>query len=222
MQMKPNWPAGIALAFGIALNVCSAQPIAIRSPDGQISATLSVDASGHLAYEVKCRDQAVVEPSSVGIIVDGQDLGTNAAMDAPVLRDINETYPTRGVHSTATNHCREAVVPVTGGAKTPWTLEVRAFNDGVAYRYRVPEQGRHVINGEATEWKIPAGSAAFFQDNTKRDYEMAWTSGRVGDIKLKDGLALMCPITFKLPGGYAMITEANLANYSDRALEPDD
>jgi alpha-glucosidase len=221
MQLKSNSPVGIALALSIAVNVCSAQPIEIRSPDGEISVNLAVDASGHLTYEVKCRDQIVVEPSSVGIIVDGQDLGTNAVTGAPVLRDINETYPTRGVHNTATNHCREAIVKVTGGPKTPWTLEVRVFNDGVAYRYRVPERGRHVINGEVTEWKVPAGSMAFFQDNSRQDYETVWKSDRVGDIKLKDGLALMCPLTFKLAGGgYALITEANLINYSDMELQP--
>jgi hypothetical protein len=49
----------------------------------------------------------------------------------------------------AKNQYQEAVIPVTEGtAAGKWKLELRVFNDGYAYRYRVPGSGmRRCRNG---------------------------------------------------------------------------
>ncbi|HEY2082573.1 MAG TPA: glycoside hydrolase family 97 N-terminal domain-containing protein [Verrucomicrobiae bacterium] len=104
--------------------------LTIKSPDGKIR--VAVRAGEHLSYCVTFHGQSVVGKSELGIIVDGQDLGGNAAFaDKPETKTINETYPTRGVHPVAINHCDAAVIALASG-HTKWKLEVRVFNDGVA------------------------------------------------------------------------------------------
>jgi len=131
---------------------------------------------------------------------------------------VNEHYPTRGVHRVATNHFNETRIPLRSG-KGSWFVETRAFNDGVAFRYRVPGTERRHVNGESTEWNLPAGSMLWHQNEDNSSYESRYYPDIVG--QLPHGLRTMAPATLKLPdgAGYAMISEANLVGYSDMALE---
>ncbi|MBC8095230.1 MAG: glycoside hydrolase family 97 catalytic domain-containing protein [Akkermansiaceae bacterium] len=219
--MKLRYLAVVGLLLARLTPVQAAENFELRSPDQKLLFNLQTGFSSRLTFDVKRGEQGLISPSALGVTVNGVDLGANAKLGSAKLREINEVYPLNGVRTFATNHCHEALIPITGGSNTAWTLEVRAFNDGVAYRYRVPGAGRRVVNGEASEWKVPAGSTAFYQDNSRKDYESAWRTARVGQHSLREGLALMAPITFKLEsGGYLMITEANLVDYSDMALQP--
>ncbi|RYG71448.1 glycoside hydrolase family 97 [bacterium] len=194
-----------------------AQAVKISSPDGQVSATVSPDAAS-TTFQVTYKGKTVISPSTLGITVDGQNLATGAAFGTAATRTFRETYPTRGVHPVATNSFNEAVVPVTSGAgKTPWQLELRAFNDGFAYRYRVPLQGTHQINTESSQWKLPANSVLWYQINTN-EYETAFREMVAN--RVASGQTIGAPVTAKLADGlgYALITEANLVDYSDMAL----
>lgn len=208
------------LACGVAHSVTGralAQNFRIASPDGTVSATVG-STGGTTTYQVSYKGQTVISPSTLGITVDGQNLGQNATLGSAAIRTFRETYRTWGNHPVATNWFNEATIPVTsGGTKTPWQLEVRAYNDGFAYRYRLSTQGAHQINGESSQWKLPANSVLWYQVNTN-EYETAFREMMAPRVAA--GQTIGAPVTAKLANGlgYALITEANLVNYSDMAL----
>src|SRR5258708_2811239 len=77
--------------------------LTVKSPDGKIVAV--VHTGEHLNYTVSFHSIDVLGKSDLGIIVDGKDLGQHAAFAGkPETKTINERYPTRGVHTSATNH----------------------------------------------------------------------------------------------------------------------
>jgi alpha-glucosidase len=196
-----------------------AQKLVVSSPDKSIVGAFETDKAGHLVYSVKLKNKVVLNPSMIGIIVDGVDLGQNAKMGKAKWSKFNGTYATIGVHSKAINQYNEAIVPVAGGSsKTVWILEVRAFNDSITYRYRVPGAGTRKIDGEASDWQLPSGCTMWFQDNRRKEYESPFRVANPDTIKRP--MQIMTTATFKLPEnmGYAKITEANLINYSDMAL----
>lgn len=209
---------GASLLFG-AVDSHAATSYHLKSPDGKVA--LSVLPGERLQYAVTFHGRQVIEPSALGIVVDGQDLGQQAAFSGkPATLEVNEHYPTRGVHSLAINHYRSAVLALSAGAaKTAWQLEVRVFNDGVAYRYRVPGSGQRRINGESSEWAIPVGTTVWHQSADNRSYEARYNPDIVG--QMPQGLKLMAPASFQLAdgAGYGMMTEANLVGYSDMALQ---
>jgi alpha-glucosidase len=209
----------VCLLSGAALNQAHSAEMVLKSPDGQIVVT--VQDGRHLNYSVKYRGQPVVASSALGITVESDDLGTNSVITGkPVSTEINEQYAVLGVHKTATNHCLSSVIPVTGGGgKTPWQLVVRVFNDGVAYRYRVPGDGPRHINGESSEWNMPAGSVLWSQNANNTSYESKFDAAIIG--QLPTDLKFMAPATVQFPdnAGYAMMTEADLINYSDMSLQ---
>ena len=211
----------IAPIFFALLFVAAAQAkeseFTIKSPDGKIA--VAVRTGEHLSYSVNFRGKFVLGKSTMGITVDGEDLGQHAMFSGKSeTKTINETYRTRGVHTTALNHCNVTVIPLMSG-HAKWQLEVRVFNDGVAYRYRVPGSGTHRINGESSEWNVPVGSILWHQNEDNRAYEARYYPDIVG--QLSKGLKLMAPATLKFPGdaGYGMMTEANFVFYSDMALQ---
>lgn len=193
-------------------------PLDLKSPGGNVRA--QVQTGDRLTYTVEFNGQVVVEPSALGLIVNGEDLGQGAAVAGSVVTgEVNERYATRGVHATAVNHYRSMVVPMTGGpGKTAWELEVRAAADGVAYRYRVPGEGRRRIRGESSAWRLPAGAVLWHHSSDNRSYEARYEMDIVGQTP--KSLRMMAPAAVKFPGGigYGLVTEANLYHYSDMAL----
>jgi alpha-glucosidase len=189
----------------------------LKSPDGKIVVTISTGA--HLNYAVKFHGQTVVENSALGVMVDGRDLGQGATfVGKSTTETINETYPMLGNHAMAVNHCKATIISLANGSDT-WQLEVRVFNDGVACRYRIPGSGQRHINGESTEWKLPAGTVIWSQSASNTSYEARYDAAIVG--QLPENWQIMAPATVKFANGagYGMMTEADLINYSDLSLQ---
>jgi alpha-glucosidase len=208
----------ILLAGAMASAVTAAETArTLKSPDGKIAVMISTGA--HLSYAVKFHGQMVVEPSVLGVTVDGRDFGQDATFAGKSTTEtINETYPMVGNHPLAVNHCQSTVIPLAGGNGT-WQLGVRVFNDGVACRYRIPGSGQRHIEGESTEWKLPVGTIIWSQSASNISYEARYDAAVVG--QLPENWQIMAPATIKFANGagYGMMTEANLVDYSDLSLQ---
>ena len=83
---------------------------------------------------------------------------------------VDETYPWNGVHSMAVDKCNGAKIAVTHRqSRTAYTLEVRAYNDGIAFRHVVPGEGTRVPD-EATAFHLPEASVLWWH-NLEESYE---------------------------------------------------
>ena len=199
----------------------AADPIAVSSPSGSLKGTVLVDATGHLGYTVTVKGQPVVLPSPLGITVNAQNLGEEAELGRVVTRDFHETYPVAGVHAQALNEYHEASIQLTSGpAHVPWVLEVRAYDDGFACRYRVPGTGDRTVNGESTGWRFPAGGTLWYQNGGDPAYEAVFVTSPLDTLPQNQTVACGCAI--RLPGGigYVLPTEADVHDYSDLLLLP--
>jgi len=211
-------PFLIAVAIALTPNraLAAATETQVTSPDGSIQ--IHVMCGGQLSYEVGLKNQTVIEPSRLIFSLDGKEITSGPAIGEIKTYRINETYPCRGVHSQAVNNCNGAVVALKSGAVN-YSLEIRAFNDGVAYRFIVPgNAGQCRAPDEASTFCIPDGSRVWYHD-LGGHYEGQHTNNLVTDIHRGQWVAP--PMTFKLPngGGYASITEADLVNYSGMGLQ---
>ena len=190
----------------------------LKSPDGKIVFTLT--AGDQMKYSVIWNSRTIVKDATLGISVDGDDLGTKARVDRfAQVQPLDEKFPVRGVHAVGVTHCQSAVLAITSGAHAKaWNLEVRLFNDAVAYRYNVPGGGKHRVDGESSSWNLPAGTELWYLGGKNRSYEGKFKVAPVGGME--PGAEIMAMATAVLPegGGYAMMTEANVVNYSDLAL----
>ena len=189
--------------------------VKVSSPDGKAVVSLADD--GGLTYSVSFDGREVFSPSRFGIVADGMDLGADVKLGKTSSHKIRESYALFGGHAQANNNCRETTVSVRSAAGENYELDVRAYNDGVALRTRMAAKPGRKINGEATEWKVPGNPLAWYQTDIV-NYEGIFQSSRLDDLRAGEKIPL--PITFTLPGGgYALVTEANLVNYSDLGVQ---
>ena len=120
---------------------------------------------------------------------------------------------------------------------TPWSqiflaipgpnlsIEVRAFDDGVAFRYVVPEQpalNTVRITGERTQFRYSNDATLYplvvngFQSSYEDDYQMRTVSS------LHPDWLIALPLLAQVPGtGWVAITEANIDNYAGMYLRGD-
>jgi alpha-glucosidase len=206
-------PAFAALMLLVAAG--RSAEVRVSSPDGK--AVVSLTDAGGLSYRVSFDGREIVSLSRFGILTDGVDLGAGATLGKASSHKIRESYAMFGGHSRAENHCRETTVSVRSATGEEYEVDARAYNDGVAIRARLAAKPGRKITGEATEWKFSGNPTAWFQTDPV-NYEGIFRSSRLDD--LRDGEKIPMPITFTLPGGgYALVTEANLLNYSDAAVQ---
>jgi alpha-glucosidase len=223
---SPTWRLDVALLISACWLLsssysCFASPeVRVISPDRLVQFRL-LTAEGRLSFAVSARNHLIIEPSVMSFTMDGVDLTGGVEVGTPKRYRIAETYPWLGAHARATNHCNGATVPVRHRKSgTAYTLEVRAFNDGVGFRFVVPGGPTARVPDEATTFIIPAGSTVWHHD-LGGHYEGVHT--RTGIADLKAGTWAAPPVTFTLAhgAGYAAITEADLVNYSGMALQAD-
>jgi alpha-glucosidase len=198
------------------------QEVVVSSPDRRITFTLLPNAE-RLSYAVTLDGASVIEPSSIVMDLDGYDLSTGVVLNDVERYDGKETYPWYGAHSTAVSEYAGARVALTNDLSfTPYVFEVRAFNDGVAFRHVIPgEPSSARVPDEYSTFNIPAGSTVWYGGLADGHYETPYLRKNIADVQ--PGEWAGPPLTVKLPGsqGYAAITEANLVNYSGMGLEAD-
>lgn len=208
------------LALSFTSGLFAASDVRVLSPNKSIEARIFLR-DGRLAYEVASNKKPVIEASPLAVSVDGIELTQGAELGRVKQSKINETYPWRGVHARAINKCNAATISLKHlQSSTAFVLEVRAFDDGIAFRHIIPGGEKARVPDEATAFTIPAGSTVWHH-GLGGHYEDVYQKNGIADIKAEDWAAP--PLTFKLPNGagYASITEAALVNYSGMALQAD-
>jgi Glycosyl-hydrolase 97 N-terminal/Glycoside hydrolase 97/Glycosyl-hydrolase 97 C-terminal, oligomerisation len=202
----------IFFGFLAAYSLSEAAPVMVASPNNQVRFNADVNPAGHLVYTVSFKGSTVIEESPLGITVEGVDLGAAVTLGPVTRSTVNETYPWRGVKSVAVNHFKGAILEVTGASQKLF-LEVRVFNDGIAFRYRVPGTGARTISGEATRFTLPLHSQVWWCPMMIPEARYETLYSKTDISSLPEGTTPACVMTVELPGGgYAAFTEANLVD----------
>ena len=116
----------------------------------------------------------------------------------------------------ALSKARLSVNGVVVNGEVACDVECRAFPDGEAVRYRLPDDVA-TVSCERTEWRLPVDAYIWYQPQNS-GYETPFKSCRVGEIPAGERMNL--PITAKLADGtYRLLTEANVVDYTDSCVE---
>ena len=150
-------PALLLLALSAPAAGGAAEPWkSLSSPGGVFVIEFSVGEKGRPMYRVKYAGAGIIEPCGIGFVeVEGPDwTGGFDAIEMSVVSGHDETWkPVWGERSTVRDHYRGATVifkrPEPQGELE---LDVRAYDQGVAFRYVVdPSAGRNSIRIEREE-----------------------------------------------------------------------
>ena len=199
--------------------------VRVASPDGRNEVALEVR-EGRLSYGMTRDRRPLVLPSVLGFDLRG----------APALRDgLRITDTARASHdewwtqpwgevARVREHYNELAVLVeeTAEPRRRFTVRVRAFDDGIGFRYELPEQprlGAFEISDELTEFNLADNARAWWiPSNWPRmdRSEMLYSSGPVSVLD-----SVQTPLTLELQDGrtFLVIHEANLVDYARMFLK---
>ena len=215
----------LLIAFlGLTFNVQTLAAVdsgKVSSPDGTLKCLFSVE-NGALFWSVVFNGKTVIEKSPLKMSIDGTEITSGVFFGKQKNYKVDDTYPWYGLHTPVLNRCFGTKIPISNlKAKTEYELDVRVFNDAVAFRFTIPgDENISRAPDEASVFRFPSGSIAWYHD-LYMHYEGVHARKQLDTIPAGQWAAP--PLTVKLPGnaGYAAISEADLKNYAGMALQSD-
>ena len=213
--------AVLAVPAAVAQN--SAQAV---SPNGQITLTLlPADAAhGDLRYTVDFHGKRLIDESKLGLEMEGRPaLGEGMHLSGSRPETVDESYSIPvGKTKEVRDHYNGLRAEFTDGSGRRLDVEVRAYDDGVAFRYSVPAQpglAQVKILHEDTEFSFPKDAESYplildgFQSSYEDEYQLRNVSGLH-----PDWLVALPYLAHEAGIGWLAITEADIENYAGMYL----
>ncbi|HWC75229.1 MAG TPA: glycoside hydrolase family 97 protein [Gemmatimonadales bacterium] len=214
----------LLLAALILLPVRLPAQVRVASPDGRNAVLVSTH-EGKLYYEVQRDGRPLLTPSLLGFQFRGQPPLRDSLRIVDSSRSSFDTTWTQpwGEVARVRDHHNELKVSVeeTASPNRKFTVAVRAFNDGVAFRYEFPDQPNlkdFEIMDELTEFAMADNARAWWiaSNRPRLDRsEQLWSEGPVSTLD-----SVQTPLTMECRDGktFVVIHEANLVDYAKMNL----
>ncbi|CAG7648643.1 glycoside hydrolase family 97 catalytic domain-containing protein [Paenibacillus allorhizosphaerae] len=198
----------------------------VASPDNLVILTFAIeqaeDGGNAMFYRVAYQGQPLVEDSMLGLVLrDAAPLCRDFTVLDVQTRTFHECWqPVYGERSSVVDHFTEMIVALKeaqeGGRNL--TLRFRAYNEGVALQYHIPEQDgfrAFVIEDELTQF-------AFAPDSTV--YAEYWPEDVYHPIRVRElEKRTERPLTVACTNGrYACVHEAGMNHHAKMLLAKDE
>ena len=202
-----------------------AKTVSLTSPNAQTEFIL--ETGSQLNYSVQFNSKTIIEHGVLGIkIFKSPALGPNMEIVSSEVKTVDESWkPVVKQHENIQNHYNEMVIQLKE-LKFPGRklgIIVRAYNDGIAFRYDIPKGAGAIkskLEKELTTFKF-ANDYTCWAANYGSYYshqEAEFTKQTMSEL-LMDGVYGM-PLTIKVDENcYAAITEANLDKWAGMYLK---
>jgi alpha-glucosidase len=167
-------------------------------------------------------DRAVViEDSPLGLELEGQDFLHDLQFErATEPRPIEEAYEMpHGKRRQCRNRGRQLTLSFRNLAGLALELDLRAYDDGAAFRYRLPGTGTnlHTLESESSGFALPEGARLWMQPSDKvSTYSPAYETYYENEVAVgstpEPGLGWAFPVLFRTADArhWGLITEANV------------
>jgi alpha-glucosidase len=206
-------------------SVVTAAEHQVVSPGGGLKVIVSDD--GGLNYRVEVKGKTILTNSPLGLeFQDGTKLGPASVIQKSAkARHDGEWENPFGNRRIVRDHWREVRLTLAerGTPARGFGLIVRAYDDGVAFRYDLPESsglGGFVLTNELTEFRFAddyrcwAGGESHCAENEYPETKLsAIPSGQPGRPHRS-----VLPLVLETPAGYFAIAESDVLDWAGMAL----
>ena len=206
------------------LSLFARKNVQLTSPNGKLKFSLTLERE-HPVYDIQYQKQALVQNSPLSLVFDNGAFGEGLKMNKPVFSTKEETYElivgkSKTVHSLSKEvviHLEETAAPFR-----KINLVVRAFNDGIAFRYEFPEQPNwksYVMYDENTAFNVVDNPKflGMYLPSYQTSHEATYSHVKYEEIKERNLMDM--PALFEYPNHIFMaITEAAVRDYAGMYL----
>ncbi len=198
----------------------------LESPDKKVKIVINNkivpvknDENFRLSYKVSFRGKEAIQESALGIErEDAQFINDLKLVSQSGVKLIDETYSLKtGKRSESRNYANEQILTFTNSQGNRLELIVRAYNEGIAFRYRFPEKDTKLykVMGEQTEFSISKTGKAWihpydWNSRKKPSYEQYCETEIPVGTASPNGKGWAYPMLFHTNDLWIMVTEAVL------------
>lgn len=223
---------GLLCASSVLAQHPDSERIRVKSPNGQIVFILADAPTTHemdpksnaLRYSVDFHGKWLMDEGVLGLQIEGQPAmgpGMRKVAVRTGMRDETYTIPV-GKTNSVRDHYNFAIVDCADTSGRRLSVEIRAYDDGVAFRYILPMQTgmKNVrIEHELTGFTYAKDATLYplILDGFQTSYEDEYQARQVSGIH-RDWLIAL-PLLAEVPGvGWVAVTEADIENYAGMYL----
>ncbi len=203
------------LVFSFAVVKAQVVPYDLNSPDGNVTITIrQSEKNKGLTYDVKFHGETVVLDSRLGVVFNGNNWSEKLQVKGITTTSKDTVWiPVYGKRSEYRDHYNGAQVSLMKPQKKDTIyldIEIRAYNEGIAFRYVFPERPKGGpglrITEDLTEFTFPKKTKAWFTRRAQTEYKLLPLKGWKHEAER--------PLTMVLPNGYYVsLTEADQMDF---------
>ncbi|AEE97714.1 glycoside hydrolase family 97 protein [Mahella australiensis] len=179
----------------------------LNSPDEKIVVKIALDGHGQLYYNVLKDAKTVFYDSPLGISTDKANFSSELSFLSERRQTICESYTLMtGKRANCINHANELILRLK---KKNHIMDfiMRAYNDGIAYRYFIPHHGNISVYNESSSFKIPKDSIGWAHEFVPH-YEGFYNYRTFDELcKMEAGMPILIKTTDDC---WALIAEAGV------------
>lgn len=201
----------LVLFFLIALFMHAQKSYKLVSPNGDIQ--LSVLVSDKIYYDIACQNETLLEKGMMQMRIGEQMLGEKPKVTSSSTKTVNEiikpVVPFK--FSEIQNHYNQLLLKFSGN----FSVEFRAFDDGVAYRFITNKKGEVEVSEELFQVDFPEDYQMHIQlsKRFKTSYEESYTHMKLSEWKKAEGYTLL-PVLIEAKSNHKiLISESDLTDY---------
>lgn len=177
----------VATSFLLTVFLCPsvrilAKEIRLASPDSSISATLADGTDGVTTLSLNYNGSVVLPPSQIKLNIDSAP-SQNKITGVKKRKTVRETIVSPFYRQKSFDiEYNTAVMRLADGT----SLELRVFNDGVAYRFLTSSPDSLIIEDETASYRFPSGSVSWLSYSTNKKHPFAMAFQNIYDVASLD------------------------------------
>ena len=182
----------------------------VTSPDSKISLTINVGTD--IKWSATREGKEIINNSKIAMILaNGKILGENEKVRKAAVSQLNDIIKpvVANKKSEIIDNCNILTITFSSG----FSLQFRAYNDGVAYRFETSMKDEITVKNEISDFIFPAGSHSWYPLETSfmSHNERTFIYSSLDTIANKHLASL--PTLFQVNGVDVLITESDIEDY---------
>lgn len=201
----------LLLFLSIAFSISAQKKAELQSPNGEIKVSLSI--SDKIYYTISYNNDVLLEKNHLSLNLGNETLGLNPKLSGQKANKVNEVLtpvvPLK--YSSVKNEYNSLLLTF----KDDYSVEFRAFDDGIAYRFVTNKKGDVEVLGEDFAINFPTNYLLHLQQpgGFKTAYEEPYTHVESNEWKATDRMSVL-PILIDTKKKYKiLISESDLSDY---------
>ena len=187
----------------------------VTSPDGRIQTIVSLDEAGVPSLRVEVDKQTLIAPSRLGLEAVDRNLASGFEIETVEKDHRDETWTQPWGENREIRDCHnEIAVRMHNPEGVALTLRIRAFDDGVGFRYEYDTPADSLlIMDELTQLNFAHDGLSWSIDGNYDTYELPYREQAISAVERAN-----TPFTFRIGDLYGSIHEAALYDYPEMHL----